>query len=357
MDLPDKAKALYQEKLTEATALIADSLAKITHDLAETLESNTHDLAGVAGYFEDTQIATSARKINAYIKDSPDAVSLNKDASFKGLLADLENAVAGSRFLATPDKEGAHPTASKSKINTLVLVDDDPLVHAIFKPFLEAHNLDIISFENVKETIKFLKKNRPDIIVSDLHMPDVTGLNLLEFVNSDTRLKSIPLIFMTGSKDDAIFFDCLAKGAKEFLQKPVEPEDLLDIINRFSGTGIKKILVVEDDLFMHHIFEANLPKHAFKLTFEADGNQVSKKLTDDDFDMIILDRMLPGKDGLSVLIELKGKKSSKDLPILICSAKNSDAQIKEVFDNGADDFVSKPIKFEELLFRINRLLN
>lgn len=110
------------------------------------------------------------------------------------------------------------------------------------------------------------------------------------------------------------------------------------------------ILIAEDEARIASFIEKGLRSQGFTTTVVNDGLYILEVLQSSNFDLLILDLGLPGKDGFQVLEELRGQ--GEDLPVIILSAR-SDVQDKVTgLEGGADDYVTKPFRFEELLARV-----
>ena len=113
------------------------------------------------------------------------------------------------------------------------------------------------------------------------------------------------------------------------------------------------LLVVDDDERIRTLLQKFLIRNGFLVTAARDAQHARRILTGLDFDMIILDVMMPGEDGLSLCRSLRETKST---PILLLTARGeTDARI-EGFEAGADDYLPKPFEPKELLLRINAVL-
>lgn len=113
-----------------------------------------------------------------------------------------------------------------------------------------------------------------------------------------------------------------------------------------------KILVVDDDLEIRKILKVLLEKENFIVIEAQDGNQ-ALELIDDSFDLIILDIMMPKKDGISVCIDIREKYF---IPILFLSAKGSEYDKHIGFLTGCDDYIVKPFSSMELISRIKAII-
>lgn len=110
-----------------------------------------------------------------------------------------------------------------------------------------------------------------------------------------------------------------------------------------------KILLVEDDLSIQEMVKGYLTKEGFVVTVASDGEEGMKKFLGNQFDLIILDIMMPKIDGLEVMNRIR-KKSS--VPILIMSAKDTDLDKALGLGLGADDYICKPFSMIELSARV-----
>jgi len=115
-----------------------------------------------------------------------------------------------------------------------------------------------------------------------------------------------------------------------------------------------RVLLVEDYEPLRKSLEQGLREAGYALDAAADGDEGLWYALGNDYDVIILDLMLPGTDGLSILQKLRARK--KDAPVLILTAKDTVRDRVTGLDFGADDYLVKPFAFEELLARIRALI-
>ncbi len=117
----------------------------------------------------------------------------------------------------------------------------------------------------------------------------------------------------------------------------------------------KRILLVEDESSLHDLLKLNLELDGNKVVGVKDGTSAVQKFKDEQFDLVILDIMIPGIDGLNVCENIRLK--NREVPILFLSAKNRVEDRIAGLKKGADDYLTKPFNLEELQLRINNLLN
>ncbi len=118
----------------------------------------------------------------------------------------------------------------------------------------------------------------------------------------------------------------------------------------------EKILVVDDEGDILELIRYNLAKEGYRVTCVPTGEEAVRKVHEDVPDLIVLDLMLPGADGLQICRDLKSRQGTSQIPILILTAKAEDADIVLGLELGADDYVTKPFSPRVLLARVRAVL-
>ncbi|MDQ2675624.1 MAG: response regulator transcription factor, partial [Actinomycetota bacterium] len=115
-----------------------------------------------------------------------------------------------------------------------------------------------------------------------------------------------------------------------------------------------RILIAEDEPRLAAFLEKGLRASGFSTTVVADGIGASAMAQDDDFDLLILDLGLPGRDGLDVLRDVRAAQNT--LPVIILTARDDTSDRIAGLEAGADDYIGKPFHFEELVARVRARL-
>jgi DNA-binding response OmpR family regulator len=119
-------------------------------------------------------------------------------------------------------------------------------------------------------------------------------------------------------------------------------------------SGAERILVVEDEAHLAQGLLFNLQAEGYEVAIDDTGEAALERLSQEAFDAVLLDVMLPGKSGFDVVAELRARKSF--VPVLMLTARGRPEDVLRGFEAGADDYLPKPFDLSILLARLNGLL-
>ncbi len=117
-----------------------------------------------------------------------------------------------------------------------------------------------------------------------------------------------------------------------------------------------RILVAEDDPGSSKLLDFRLKSQGHDIIFVMDGGEALETATEEKPDLILLDIMMPVMNGFQVLRKLKSQEETKDIPVIMLTAKAQEKDIVTGLETGATDYVTKPFSFAELIARVNRAL-
>jgi phosphate regulon transcriptional regulator PhoB len=116
------------------------------------------------------------------------------------------------------------------------------------------------------------------------------------------------------------------------------------------------VMVVEDEKEIRELLRYNLERAGFRVAAFADGEEALERLFASRPDAVVLDLMLPGRSGLEILREVRSEPATRDLPVIVLTARGAEMDKLLGFENGADDYLTKPFSPRELVARIQALL-
>ena len=113
------------------------------------------------------------------------------------------------------------------KSAVVLMVDDEPTTLEVLEIFLHAEGYrDVVKVTDPRKALEMIASLEPDVVLLNLGMPHVSGLEILAAMQDDPKLRSIPALIITGSNDPALKRQALELGAADFLAKPVDPSEL-----------------------------------------------------------------------------------------------------------------------------------
>lgn len=118
----------------------------------------------------------------------------------------------------------------------------------------------------------------------------------------------------------------------------------------------KRILIVDDEEVIRKFLRIHLAKLGYEVMEAADGEQAMEQLRKDDFDLLICDILMPKKDGWEVIKEVKSNPKTKDIPVIVLTAKNEDSDMFKGYDLGANYYMTKPFTKTQLLYGLKLML-
>jgi two-component system cell cycle response regulator len=110
----------------------------------------------------------------------------------------------------------------------ILLVDNSPVNHDLMRSIVEPFGYEIVSAKSVADGLERARQEPPELILSDLHLPEASGYDLLQAVRKDPQLRALPFIFISSTSwPEREVADGLSRGADAFLSRPVDPQEVL----------------------------------------------------------------------------------------------------------------------------------
>ena len=217
--------------------------------------------------------------------------------------------------------EHQKPTAHQ-KEKTILIIEDDKGFAKILADFAKSRNINPVVAHFGKEGLAIMEELKPNAVLLDINLPDISGWEVLEQIKKNKALKDIPVHIMS-----AYEIDTKKRQLTEdkHLTKPVTLENIdkafLSIINQNNNT-IKKVLIVEDNEIESLAVKELLHAHEINSDIANDGEQALEKLNKLQYDCIILDINMPGIGGYEILDRFKADPKLKKIPVIVYSGKD-----------------------------------
>lgn len=230
----------------------------------------------------------------------------------------------------------------KNNIHHPVLViDDDPEVRYTIGQYLISKGYEVVYAESGEKGIEEAKRIQPFAITLDVLLPQKDGWNILKELKEDSSTKDIPVILISIISDKKLGYGL---GAFEYFIKPVSAEKLLSTFDRLESyvkRKINKIVLVDDDELEFEKFSKYLKDNPIKIDYIQDSEIAFNKILEIQPDLIILDLLMPKVDGISLAHKLKENRETKNIPIIISTAKDLSEEEKSSLSNIVENITFK----------------
>lgn len=126
---------------------------------------------------------------------------------------------------------------------TVLIVEDNELNMKLFHDLLEAHGIDTIECNNGLEVLKIAREKKPDLILMDIQLPEVSGLDVTRWLKDDPSLKEIPVIAVTAFAMKGDEEKIREGGCEDYISKPISVTRFLEVIQKYLGAVENKLPV------------------------------------------------------------------------------------------------------------------
>jgi adenylate cyclase len=251
---------------------------------------------------------------------------------------------------ATSSSEDTRPHRG----HCVLVIDDDATARELIAEHLEAEGFSVTTAAGGLEGLKLAKVLRPIAITLDVMMPDLDGWSVLAALRQDPELAEIPVIMVTILDEQR---RAASLGAAGYLTKPIDRERLRGLMGRFRASARPtRVLLVEDDADQRERVGGWLEGQQWIVQEAANGRQALAHLQTDKPDVILLDLMMPEMDGFAVVAALQKEPQWRDIPVIVITARDLDAQDRERLNSGVQSvLVKEAFRPGELVERIRRL--
>ena len=132
----------------------------------------------------------------------------------------------------------------------ILIVEDDPLVSRMYQKVLKFEGMDVISAENGRDGVQTAKDQKPDLILLDIMMPKMNGIEVLEHLKADSEVAGIPVVMLTNLSGTQDAENAMKSGAVDYLVKSqFKPKEVAEKVKEIMGKGTSSPNVQEESEF------------------------------------------------------------------------------------------------------------
>ncbi len=260
------------------------------------------------------------------------------------------------------------------RVRRLLVVEDDAIERQSIVELLAYKDIEVVAVGSGTEAMNALLAAPFECCVIDLRLPDMSGFELLDLIQSEPALSEVPVVVFTGKELSSAEDARLRAVAKSVLLKDVRsPERLFDetalflhrvvadlpepkrqMLAQLHGSNEalhgRHVLVVDDDVRNIFALSSLLETHGMQVTSATNGRDAIDALQHrDDLSVVLMDIMMPGMDGYETMREIRNDNRFRTLPILALTAKAMKGDREKCLDAGASDYIAKPVNTDQLL--------
>ena len=240
----------------------------------------------------------------------------------------------------------------------LLLIDDEKGLCGYLKDFFKPRGYEVLTAANGQDGLAVVKAEKPELVLLDINMPGMDGLEALRQIKS--TLPQTKVIMITVSDDEDTRRKAASLGADGFVKKPFTTEYLEDVVilkvNELAkAKGPAGILIVDDEEGIRSSLRKFLSgRFECRIAEAASGQEALDLLRKDKFDLVLLDIQMPGISGMEIIKEKK--KLSYSLCVWVITRFDSAELAHKVIDEGADDYIPKPFSLRALDTKVRNFL-
>jgi HAMP domain-containing protein/CheY-like chemotaxis protein/signal transduction histidine kinase len=256
----------------------------------------------------------------------------------------------------------------------LLVIEDNAIERDSIVQLLAHDDIEVATAASGAEALSVLGRDAFDCCVVDLRLPDMSGFELLERMQSNSKLRDLPVVVFTGKELSTDEESRLKVVAKSVVLKDVQsPERLFDetalflhrvvadlpeakkqMLQRLHGSNDvlrdRKVLVVDDDARNIFALTTVLENQDMEVLSATNGRQAIEIINSTpDLSVVLMDIMMPEMDGYETMQEIRNQPQLRTLPILALTAKAMKGDREKCLKAGASDYIAKPVNTDQLL--------
>lgn len=243
----------------------------------------------------------------------------------------------------------------------ILIVDDSAVFRTSMKKILASMNAEIILAQDGQEGLDVALQEKFDIVVSDIDMPKINGIELCRSLKQIPSTQGIPVVMVSTFDSDSDVDKGFQAGASAYLSKYEIKDRLLDTVeNVLSKSKFKRnrlVMVVDDSKVVRRIVAKGLAEAGFRVITAENGKKALNLLDTIQPDLILTDIEMPNINGFEFCGTVHTNPELSTVPIVAMSSKTDRGYMKRMLQNGASAYLCKPFNIDELVILVEKMLS
>ncbi|MFY9399372.1 MAG: response regulator [Desulfomonilia bacterium] len=243
----------------------------------------------------------------------------------------------------------------------LLLVDDSPVVRNVLARELKKSGVETTQAANGVQALDAALKGKFDMVITDIDMPGMNGIELCRRLKSDPRTCRTPVVILSSLDSEISIRKGYEAGASTYVTKDQARESLIDtirsLIRKSTFQRERLILVVDDSPVIRTLVENGLKEVGFQVALAPDGRSALSMLEHSRPDLILSDIDMPEMNGEEFCQAVHSDPVFRTIPFIVMSARDERPVMRRMLQLGADAYLVKPFNVDQLVITVEKLLS
>ena len=236
----------------------------------------------------------------------------------------------------------------------ILVIEDNEANRILMRQILKHYGYEVLEATDGISGLEMAREFMPDLILLDLQMPVMGGFAVIRELRKTPELSKMKVIAVTSFAMKGDREKALEAGFDEYVTKPIDTRKFVEIVKNFlpsENMTLKKpiILCVDDEPANLKLLENILVPRGYEVVSAANGEDALLKIKTRTIDLVLLDLMMPGMDGLQVSRKIKDNKKYRNIPIIMLTAYSGVETYIKSLSNEVFAYLHKPFEAEELV--------
>ena len=243
----------------------------------------------------------------------------------------------------------------------ILIVDDSAVFRMSMKKILASMNAEIILAQDGQEGLDLALQEKFDIVVSDIDMPKINGIELCRSLKNTATTQGTPVVMVSTFDSESDVDKGFQAGASAYLSKYDIQDRLLEtvesVLSKSKFKSNRLVMVVDDSKVVLKIVEKGLAEAGFRVITAENGKKALNLLETIQPDLILTDIEMPDINGFEFCGTVHMNPELSTVPIVAMSSKTDRGYMKRMLQNGASAFLCKPFNIDELVILVEKMLS
>jgi len=243
----------------------------------------------------------------------------------------------------------------------ILIVDDSAVFRTSMKNILGSMNAEITLAEDGQEGLDLALQKEFDIVVSDIDMPKINGIELCRTLKKTVATQGTPVVMVSTFDSDSDVDKGFQAGASAYLSKYEIQDRLLEtvesVLSKSKFKGDRLVMVVDDSKVVLQIVEKGLAEAGFRVITAENGKKALDLMETIQPDLILTDIEMPDINGFEFCGTVHTNPELSMVPIIAMSSKTDRGYMKRMLQNGASAYLCKPFNIDELVILVEKMMS